>query len=193
LVGFEVNDIINAREGQIINAKALPLNNSIRSWSALIENDNVVFARGLGTIFRATLDIPRCISTPPEGQDILVCPVYLLQEKLEERCCIFGEDSVTKPGPNGYTWLFTRDPYKFCQNETARGHCSCWNDRLQRVNSKGSMRYIEKSISRLTLTGQEKSRRTHLPFDMHGAICFGGLRKVGYTLSAMFLTFTDKP
>lgn len=64
LVGFEFAEILNAAEGETVAATMLPLNDSIRSWSALVENDNIVFGSGFGNVFKAEITtgqiIPPC-------------------------------------------------------------------------------------------------------------------------------------
>ena len=183
LLGFELNDLLHT--GRTISPRILPIGESIKQWSPLVDTGDLVFCTGLGDAISAKDNQRDCAVTPIPGQNILVCPIYLLKELLlENGCCIHGHFAyVEKKGDDGYKWELTGNPFR-CTSDS-REHCDtimCWTNRLQRVvpASKvrdvitariGSLKSVEGRLETLEL-GLDREVPT-----MTGAICFGKVRQ----------------
>jgi hypothetical protein len=188
LLGFELNDLLNA--GRTVWPKALPVENGIRSWSPLLERNDLVFCRGLGDVIVSTVaddHASRCALSPISGKNILVCPIYLLKQLLMCNGCQIRDNFTyfEKAGEGGYKWVLTGTPFKCCA-EGRTVPCelaACWAQRLQRVVPAGRLqnrlpKKLNASLHRLSFRFHLSRKQTtgpDLPHNLNprGAICFG--------------------
>jgi hypothetical protein len=180
LIGFEFKSILYAREGQSVPAKELPMNHKIGVWRSLVNHADVVFGRGFQEILRPVEVLegsPICRNVPLWGEDVLVCPVYLLQEKLKEQSYSIYRHFATAAGTT--QWVFSGNPFKKC-SEACDGR-TCWRGRLQQIKRTrlpALIANVNKVIKFVGLADRPVPAASEsLPFDMHGAICFGEAQK----------------
>jgi hypothetical protein len=194
ILGFEAVHLL--LPGRTINPKIIRAKGGIKSWCCLVERSDVVVCNGLGeAIASSDVQGQPCQHSREviSGQDVLVCPVYLLNELLDQNSCrrnslanvpfIRGEPYAEKAGPSGYQWFVSENPFECVAFQHSRHHRTeglfhaCWKKRLQQVTPAGKMRWL-KRILRLFESGQRILGGSGMvggipAFPDAGAICFG--------------------
>ena len=122
LLGFEALHLLYP--GKTISPKILRAKCGIKNWSGLVETGDIVVCSGLGEAI-----VPRHMNEKKlcdyamqaiSGQDILVCPIYLLNQIFEENSCKRNDlkqvsnrkPYAEKAGPEGYQWVVTNNPFQ---------------------------------------------------------------------------------
>ena len=187
LAGFEFKALLEAPEGKTVRARRLPMNDSIRAWRVLIDDEDLVFGRGFGSVFSplasisvdSQIAIPRCQRVPMPGKDILVYPVLLLQCKLKEessRWKIYSH--CVKECLVGSEWKFLGNPFGCSKGAPCDG-IMCWCTRLQRFRPKSIPKIsVTKWVNALNLIRIDKNTpELYLPtvYTTRGLICFGDM------------------
>ena len=200
LLGFEALHLLYP--GRTISPKILRTKGSIKSWSGLVEKGDIVFCSGLGeAIVSIHTNNEQCGHSlqPISHQDVLVCPVYLLNELFEENSCrrtaienAFprGQPYAEKTGPGGYRWVLTDNPFECAarhgqqdENEQNSSH-ACWKRRLQQVISTSALETLKRTFHPIAVGPKvierfrPNGKTNEIPaFPDEGAICFGCLTK----------------
>jgi hypothetical protein len=188
LLGFELKHLLHP--GQTISPKLLPIKGGIQSWSALVEMGDIIVCRGLGDAISSTGVngggyCPHA-ENPIAGQNILVCPIYLLKEMLAANGCIIHQEYgyAEKKGVDGYKWVITGTPFQ-CTAERTKSQSLCWSNRLQRVAHVSRLIQvtgpIKQGFTRIMIqfhSSQESVRTmySNILSSRRGAICFGQLQ-----------------
>lgn len=203
LFGFDLRDMINLGK-ETVFPRELKIENGIQYWSCLVDTDAVVFCKNIGEIIEPVMEFsvqpilyPTPTSTisissrpanrdtgaclrqcliPPKRENILVCPLYLLKQKLEARS--FRDDpklgGIVVSGPGGYQWKFTGNPYK-CSEQRVGLACDgrrCWRYRLQQLET---IAHIFLKLNNVSTTSVFRSGAT-FSLDSGGALCFGEIK-----------------
>ena len=187
LIGFDIRDFIsNSR----IIPKKLPVTKGIENWKPLVEDTEIIFCSNLGSAaVQVESSASSCASVgPPVGCDILVCPGYLLKDKLEERGCEWTVNPVQRKNSEliAYQWNYRGNPFECGASESHR-RCdgvNCWPRRLQKVTIISRVSAIDDMPRRLgdkvvlkVLRSLRKDAKAvpHL-WNFEGGICFGSMK-----------------
>jgi hypothetical protein len=179
LIGVELRDLINIGRTNAF-PKELKVGGGIRYWSSLVETDLIVFCKDLGDVIEPVgervmdgeriASVPTCLS-PPVGENILICPLYLLKGKLESRSCNKTGHGFVIPGKGGYKWQISGNPY-VCSEKVLGRKCDgrrCWPYRIQQLVPSDFVM----ALTQNSATISKFSASAPVSIDGHGALCFG--------------------
>jgi hypothetical protein len=161
LVGYDLHDILEPESYSW--AKELKSTKSIKCWGSLLRNQDIVFCKGIGDVLAAAAPSEsRCKIIPPEGRDLLIAPVELIQQLFN----VHKRGEFEHTGER-YRWVISGDPFKSCPGKGCDG--DCWRSRLQEVVKLG-LRDRTRSGNAITAS---PPLTKELP--KRGGICFGSI------------------
>ena len=204
LFGFELNHLFRG-SGTRVSPKRLKIDRSIQKWSVIATCTDVLFCEGLGDALCATSEeqqnLCNSAGTVITGQNILVCPLYLLRELLEANSWRFVLDggqqggqwllSAEKEGQATYRWAMSGSPFA-CLSHTMSGVAcderQCWARRIQQVASSKTLLPRSSRIQRFNVLRAIRSLSPKRPLCQlpkpalkkvirQGVICFGKISK----------------
>jgi hypothetical protein len=197
LLGFELNHLFRG-SGTRVSPKRLKTDGSIRKWSVIARCTDILFCEGLGDALCASSgerqNLCNSAGTVITGQNILVCPLYLLRELLETNSWRFVLDdggqqggqwvlSAEKEGQVRYRWAMSGSPFACLSHTMSAVACDelqCWTRRIQQV---ASSRTVLPRNSRIQRFLSPKRPQCQLPKPAlkkvirQGVICFGKISK----------------
>jgi tetratricopeptide (TPR) repeat protein len=182
LVGVELRDLMDVGCRHAF-PKELKVKSGIRFWSSLVDTELVVFCKNLGDVIEPVVEemadgeigrtapFSTCIA-PPDHQNILICPLYLLKQKLEKRSYKTTGFGFEINGRGGYKWRIHGNPY-VCSEKGVGGMCDgrrCWPHRIQQLVPNDYQRW---NFRRYPTTTTKVSSSVLVSLDGQGALCFG--------------------
>jgi tetratricopeptide (TPR) repeat protein len=184
LIGVELRDLMDIGCENTF-PKQLQVENGIRFWSSLVETDLIVFCKDLGNVIEPVVEkvvdggegcrvrAHPCL-VPPAGENILICPLYLLKGKLERRSCNKTGHSFVIPGKGGYTWQMSGTPYT-CSEKGIGSKCDgrrCWPHRIQQLVPLAT-NFVWDLARNDSAAVSKFSPSAPISIDGDGALCFG--------------------
>jgi hypothetical protein len=170
VLAFELADIISN------NAPFCPRSLSLGKarWISLAQSIDVVVCGGVGDVIvhRQPTPMRPCLKGPPEGCDILVCPLRLLKKHFE---VVDRQNCFKQKGRDDHELVLKGIPFSPCViDDPACDGRHCWKRRLQGITRLGkiSKRLKPKELSPIMTT---------ISWDGDGALCFGRVLGEGNT------------
>ena len=162
LLGYELLDILGNES--YFNASALKCEPSVRCWSPLVGKEDIIFCHGIGEVMsRQGVGNSEC-DRPPEGCNLLVTPVALLERRLEKIC------------HEGYKWAIRGSPF-CCPSSETKSQCAglCWKERIQEIVRKDN---VAGKVAKLFGVSKRSPETKIAPLPPMGALCFGSVNAV---------------